>query len=215
MANTPNPHEKSSNEPKSLPQNTLLGLPQELRDEISAYLVLKPRDTVVTMLSNYDCHRSEVSAAQPALARVNRQLRKEILPRFYGCNHFLAEVSDPEDLATAKRWVDAIGDENASCLCRLILCGWTRVPFGHMISRRWVKVGLDLQQGTLELEPSKMGDEQQQHPYVSKSIEGLRRSFERLAGGNSSGATTPQRCRFTVAALQILLDGFHGLCVAY
>ncbi|RMY28979.1 hypothetical protein D0866_09028 [Hortaea werneckii] len=162
MATPPNPREKSSNPPNSFPQNTLLGLPQELRDEISAYLVLKPRDTVVTMLSNYDCHRSEVSAAQPALARVNRQLRKEILPRFYGCNHFLAEVSDPEDLATAKRWLDAIGDENASFLCRLILCGWTRVPFGHMISRRWVKVGLDLQRGTLELEPSKTGDEQ--HP---------------------------------------------------
>ncbi|KAI7198290.1 hypothetical protein D0869_06996 [Hortaea werneckii] len=205
-------HDRPS-EPKAFPQNTFLGLPQELRDEISAYLVLKPRDTVVTMLSNYDCHRSEVSAAQPALARVNRQLRKEILPRFYGGNHFLAEVSDPEDLATAKRWLDAIGDENAGCLCRLILCGWTRVPFGHMISRRWVKVGLDLQRGSLELEPSKTGDEQQQHPYVSKSIEGLRRSFERLAGGASGGAT--QRCRFTVATLQYLLDGFHGLCVAY
>ncbi|GAB1736175.1 hypothetical protein NU219Hw_g6850t1 [Hortaea werneckii] len=210
MTNPPNPHEKPTSEPNPFPQNTFLGLPQELRDEICAYLVLKPRDTVVTMLSNYDCHRSEVSAAQPALARVNRQLRKEILPRFYGANHFLAEVSDAEDLATAKRWLDAIGDEHASRLCRLLLCGWTRVPFGHMISRRWVKVGLDLQRGTLELEPSKMGDEQ--HPYVSKSIEGLRRSFERLAGG-ASGAT--QRCSFTVVALQHLLDGFHGLCMAY
>lgn len=210
MTNPPRPHARPSEEPKAFPQNTFLGLPQEIRDEIAAYLVLKPRDTVVTMLSNYDCHRSEVSAVQPALARVNHQLRKEILPQFYGGNHFLAEVSDPEDLATAKRWLDAIGDENASCLCRLVLCGWTRVPFGHMISRRWVKVGLDLQRGNLELEPSNTGDEQQ-HPYVSKSIEGLRRSFERLAGASA----TTQRCRFTVAALQHLLDGFHGLCMAY
>ncbi|KAI7162892.1 hypothetical protein KC352_g26620, partial [Hortaea werneckii] len=90
--------------------------PQELRDEITAYLVLKPRDTVITMLSNHACHRSEVSAAQPNLARVNHQLRREILPQFYRSNHFLAEVSDPEDLATAKRWLDAIGDENAGCL---------------------------------------------------------------------------------------------------
>ncbi|GAB1727875.1 hypothetical protein NU195Hw_Modified_67t1 [Hortaea werneckii] len=211
MTNPQGPHEKP-NEPNSLPQNTFLGLPQELRDEISAYLVLKPRDTVITMLSNHACHRSEVSAAQPALARVNHQLRREILPQFYGSNHFLAEVSDPEDLATAKRWLDAIGDENAGCLCKLVLCGWTRVPFGHMISRRWVKVRLDLQRGSLELEPSKTGDEQQ-HPYVSKSIEGLRRSFERLAGGAKNGET--QRCRFTVAALKHLLEGFHGLCVAY
>ncbi|KAI7570489.1 hypothetical protein KC319_g2044 [Hortaea werneckii] len=177
MTNPQGPHEKS-NEPNSLPQNTFLGLPQELRDEIAAYLVLKPRDTVITMLSNHACHRSEVSAAQPALARVNHQLRREILPQFYGSNHFLAEVSDAEDLATAKRWLDAIGDENASCLCKLVLCGWTRVPFGHMISRRWVKVRLDLQRGSLELEPSSQttGDEQQQqqHPYVKMQVYGCR-----------------------------------------
>ncbi|RMY57620.1 hypothetical protein D0863_12563 [Hortaea werneckii] len=211
MTNPQAPNEKS-NTPKPLPQNTFLGLPQELRDEITAYLVLKPRDTVITMLSNHACHRSEVSAAQPALARVNHQLRREILPQFYGSNHFLAEVSDAEDFATAKRWLDAIGDENARCLCKLVLCGWTRVPFGHMISRRWVKVRLDLQRGSLELEPAKTGDEQ--HPYVSKSIEGLGRSFERLAEAAASNGATP-RCRFTVAALKHLLEGFHGLCVAY
>ncbi|KAI6798635.1 hypothetical protein KC363_g5390 [Hortaea werneckii] len=213
MATTPDPNETSKEPKSSVPQNTFLGLPQELRDEISAYLVLKPRNTVITMLSNHDCHRSEVSAAQPALARVNRQLRQEILPQFYGSNHFLAEVSDAEDLATAKRWLDAIGDENAGSLCKLVLCGWTRVPFGHMISRRWVKVGMDLQRGRLELEPTGQTGDEPPHPYVSKSIEGLRRSFERLAGANHGAGT--QRCRFTVAALKHLLDGFHGLCAAY
>ncbi|KAI7174065.1 hypothetical protein KC352_g24495, partial [Hortaea werneckii] len=52
MTNPQAPNEKS-NSPKPLPQNTFLGLPQELRDEITAYLVLKPRDTVITMLSNH------------------------------------------------------------------------------------------------------------------------------------------------------------------
>ena len=55
----------------------LLGLPPEIREQIYELVVVKDCNTI-TMLSNHDCHRSEISASQPVLSRVNRQLRDEI-----------------------------------------------------------------------------------------------------------------------------------------
>lgn len=189
--------------------NSLLGLPRELRDEIFSYVIVKPRSTVITMLSNYDCFKSEVSACQPALAGVNHQIRNEVLPAFYGFNTFLAEISEREDLATATRWLNTIGDDNVRSLRRLALCGWTRVPFGHMISQRWVKVVLDLKEGTLELEPSNTG-EMTQHPHIEASVEGLRESFRRLSAEQAGR----QAAGFDAASAARLMRGFHGLCRA-
>ena len=111
----------------------LLALPAELREQIYGLIVAKPLNTI-TMLSNYDCFSSsEVSALQPAISHVCRQLRHETLATFYGRNVFLAEVSDGLDLRTALRWLNKIGEINVARLRHLVLCGWTRVPFGHMV----------------------------------------------------------------------------------
>ncbi|KAF2765570.1 hypothetical protein EJ03DRAFT_250063, partial [Teratosphaeria nubilosa] len=88
-----------------------LGLPIEIRDHIYELVVVR-QQTTITMLSNFDCHRSEVSACQPAISMVNHQFRAETLPIFYSMNLFLAEVSDRTDLMIASRWLEAIGDDN-------------------------------------------------------------------------------------------------------
>ena len=62
----------------------LLDLPPELREEIYSYLVVKPQ-AIVTVLDNYECINSESSAGQPPLAKVNKQLRAEVLPLFCKC----------------------------------------------------------------------------------------------------------------------------------
>ncbi|KAK4549262.1 hypothetical protein LTR36_007721 [Oleoguttula mirabilis] len=161
------------------------------------------------MLSNNHCYRSEVSACQPALSCVNKQLRNEVLAIFYSTNLFLAEVSYREDLATAKRWLQAIGDSNVSCLRRLALCGWTRVPFGHMVAQRWVKVILDLKDGTMELDGDPGAAEQ--HPHVTRAVAELKASFREMVEARQG-----LRCAwFDVASVASLMDGFHGLCTGY
>jgi len=161
------------------------------------------------MLSNYDCYSCEISACQPALSRVSHQLRNEVLPLFYSCNLFLAEVSDHEDLATAKRWLQAIGDANVSSLRRLVLCGWTRVPFGHMVAKRWVRIILNLKEGTIEVEAKSTEDGQ--HPQVTKAISDMKASFREMAEARRG----PRGPWFDVDSVGDLMDGFHGLCTAY
>jgi len=182
-----------------------LGLPPEIREQIYELLVVKPTNTI-TMLSNHNIFKSEVSACQPALCWVNSQIRHEALATFYSNNLFLAEVSDRTDLATAKHWLRAIGDANVGCLRRLALCGWTRAPFGHMVMKRWVKVVLDLKEGTIDFE----GDaaEAQRHPHIARSIERLKEAYKEMVQARNGG-------RFEVASVSSLMDGFHGMCVAY
>lgn len=183
----------------------LLGLPPELREQIYELLVVKPTNTI-TMLSNHGCYKSEVSASQPALSRVSHQLRDEVLPRFYSNNAFLAEVSHRADLAIAQHWLQAIGDVNVGCLRHLMLCGWTRVPFGHMVSKRWVKVVLDLKEGTMEVQRN--ATEVEQHPHVVKAVDELKASFREMVEARKG-------TKFDGESVGSLLHGFHGLCVAY
>lgn len=201
--------------PNSIPdvprrgQDGLLGLPPEIREQIYDLVVLKSRDPCITMLPNHSSHKSEVSACQPALSVTNRQLREEVLPIFYSTNLFLAEVSWREDLDTAKRWLQSIGDRNAKCLRRLALGGWIRVPFGHMVGKRWVKVILDLKAGTMEMdEGSKEAD---RHPQVVKSLKDLKASFREVVEAREG-----LKCAwFDVESVGILMEGFHMLCTAY
>ncbi|KAK4553460.1 hypothetical protein LTR86_009517 [Recurvomyces mirabilis] len=182
-----------------------LDLPAELRETIYELLVLKPHNTI-TMLTNHDCFRSEISASQPAIAKVNQQLRNEALATFYSNNIFLAEVSDKEDLLIAKRWLRSIGDINVGRLRFLAICGWTKVPFGHMLSRRWVKIMLDLREGFLSVQNNAV--EADQHPRILKSVTRLREAFAELVQAREDQ-------RFTAQDLSQFMHGFHELCIAY
>lgn len=183
----------------------LMRLPAELREQIYQLLVVKPQNTI-TMLSNYDCYRSEVSARQPHISFVSHQLRNETLPLFYGANLFLAEVTFTADLEIAKRWLNAIGDENVKSLRRLAICGWTRIPFGHMVSKRCVRIVLDLKDGAIEVEgtASKGG----QHSPTTTAIEELKASFLKMVESRNE-------LSFDIESLETLLDGFHALCTVY
>ncbi|KAH9836893.1 hypothetical protein Tdes44962_MAKER08418 [Teratosphaeria destructans] len=182
-----------------------LGLPVEIRDQIFELVVVR-QQTTITMLSNYDCHRSEVSACQPAISMVNHQLRAETLPIFYSMNLFLAEVSDRTDLMTAKRWLEAIGDGNIRCLRRLALCGWTRVPFGHMVSKRWVKIVLDVKEGRMEVEGPSL--EPGIHYHVNTAIDELKDSFKNMVEASENR-------RLDGKSVASLMAGFNSLCTIY
>lgn len=187
------------------PANRLLDLPPELRDLIYEYIVLKPKNTI-TMLPNFNCFASEVSAAQPALIRVNKQLRSEALPMFYNGNVFLAEVSDTIDLHTAKRWLTSIGEHNIRHLRRLALCGWTKIAFGHMTCRLWIRMLFDLKDGTLEIEGTET--EVDKHRHVVKDVKELKLAYERLVEARKGQG-------FDVESLEILMESFHRLCTSY
>ena len=186
-----------------VPNKGLLALPAELREQIYSLIVIKPRNTI-TMLSNHSIFASEISATQPALSHVNHQLRRETLDAFYGSNVFVAEVSDRTDLGTALRWLSAIGDVSVGRLRRLVLCGWTRVPFGHMMVRRWVKVSLDLRDGTIEFEDCETLPHRSS---LMRAIEDMRESFRALVAARDGG--------FDAESLGRFMRGFHNMCEAY
>lgn len=192
-------------EAKSKVMAGLLSLPQELRDQIYEHVVVRPR-TTITMLDNYECYRSEASAAQPPLLRVNIQIRAETLPMYYDRNKFLAEISDFGDLCIAKRWLSRLGDDKVRHLRRLSLCGWTRVGIGHMMCRLWIKVLFDLQSGTLEIEGNQAEVDKSRH--VMKDVSDLELAYQTMVDARSGSP-------FDVRTLGSLMDGFHGLCTAY
>ena len=181
-------------------------LPPELRDQIYEYIVLKPR-TTITMLTNHACVQSEVSAGQPALSYVNKQLRAETLPLFYSSNTFLAEVSDIYDLEIAKQWLAAIGDSNVRHLRRVALCGWTKMPCGERSRPLWIRAVLDLKAGTVELDRSAAA-EMDECADVVKSEEEVRKAFGEIVEARKGVG-------FDVAGLGELMEGFHKMCVAY
>lgn len=203
----------SKNTRRPNPNAHLLGLPRELRDMVIEQIIIKTTNTI-TMLPNFGCHKNEISAAQPAICCVNRQLRNECLPTFYSANTFTAQLDNEPDLETAKAWLEAIGDHNIRHLRRVIMCGWTRVPFGHMISKRWIRVILDLRTGVLETETMD-GDYgvsdygvKEQHPEVAKSIEELKKGFQNLIDARDGKS-------FDVASLAEMMNGFNMLCTGY
>lgn len=179
-----------------------LDLPRELRDEIYEYLVVKPTNTI-TMLENHNCFQNEISAAQPAISRVNRQIRLESLPMFYKRNVFMAELSNFYDLSIAKNWLEAIGNFNATCLRRLALCGWTKVAFGHQKCRLWIRCQFDLKQGTLEVEGNEVTVDGSRH--IFKDVEPCREAFRAMVEAREG-------VNFDVYGLSRLMEGFHGLC---
>ncbi|KAF2481548.1 hypothetical protein BDY17DRAFT_236512, partial [Neohortaea acidophila] len=91
--------------------NGLLSLPRELRDHLYTHLVDK-RHNIITMCKEHRHRASEISAAQPAISRVNKQIRAEVLPLFYARNTFFANLSLREELEMTKKWLRGIGDAN-------------------------------------------------------------------------------------------------------
>ena len=187
------------------PSRGLLDLPPELRDQIYEYLVLKQRNTI-TMLPNYGSFQSPVSAAQPAICCVNRQIRAETLPMFYSNNLFLAEVSDSTDLAIAKNWLVVIGDENIRHLRRLALCGHTKVLFRAMTCRLWIRVVFDLKDGTLGIEGNEAKVDE--HSHVVKDAKELKAAYQKMV-------FLRQGKGFDSFTLEMLMDGFNRLCTTY
>ena len=183
----------------------LFDLPQEIRDQIYEYLVVKEQNTI-TMLPHYGSFQSPVSAAQPNICCVNKQIRMETLPSFYRSNVFLAELSDSTDLEVATNWLFAIGDRNIRHLRRLALCGWTRVFLGHMLCRLWIRVIFDLKDGSLEIE----GNEAQvdQHSHVIKDAKDLKVLYHDMWTAKGTAG-------FDATGLRTLMEGFHGLCTSY
>ncbi|KAK3075615.1 hypothetical protein LTR53_000953 [Teratosphaeriaceae sp. CCFEE 6253] len=182
----------------------ILSLPAELREQIYETMVGKLKNTI-TMLTNYDCFHSEVSASQPAISRVCHQLRHETLATFYSSNVFLAEVSDQADLETALRWLATIGESNVARLRHIALCGWTRVPFGHMMVRRWVRVVLDLKDGTIRFEDCETLPARSN---LMRAIEEMKESFGALVTARGGK-------RFDAKSLGGFLVGFHDMCAAF
>ena len=161
--------------------------------------------TTITMLPHYGCSQSLISAAQPALCCVNKQIRAETLPIFYSSNLFLAEVSDDTDLDVAKDWLAAIGNDNIRHLRRLALCGWTSVSFGHMNCRLWIRAVLDLRDGTMEVEGNEAKVNHSSH--VVKDAKQLKAAYQQMVAAREGND-------FDADALGGLMDRFHALCIS-
>ncbi|KAK3636493.1 hypothetical protein LTR56_014119 [Elasticomyces elasticus] len=75
----------------------LLGLPAELRNFIFELAIISPHPLRAGLSVRWESElavsQTKVSPGQPALARVNRQLRDECLAIFYGQNAFLVDRS--------------------------------------------------------------------------------------------------------------------------
>lgn len=197
-------------QPKGPPRAHLLGLPRELRDLITEHIILKPTNTI-TMLPNFGCHANEISACPPSICSVSHQIRAETLPTFYSANIFTAQLDNDQDLETAKSWLEAIGDANVRHLRKLVMCGWTRVPFAGegMVSRRWIRVGLDLREGTLTME-SHDGDYAAIDcpSEVANTIDELKRAYAQMVEARKGRP-------FDVKCVAELMDGFNMLCTGY
>jgi hypothetical protein len=81
----------------------LLALPPELREQIFSHAVTSPKQTVTFRLDKYQLETYD-QARQPLLTLVNKQIRRETLPLYYGNNDFVlhTEGLKSEDAA---RWL--------------------------------------------------------------------------------------------------------------
>lgn len=184
----------------------LMDLSQELRDYTFSFILIKPQNTI-TMLSNAHCFQSEVSASQPALSKVSKQLRAEALPIFYNSNVFLAEISDAEDLETAKNWLAAIGDENVRHLRHLVMSGWTKPEQSgngrQGFQYQYIRLMFDLREGKvgagIQSEAAPPGAER----YVEEMESSFRRAVDLKVGE-----------RWTADELGGLMERFNAICTS-
>lgn len=69
-------------------------LPPEVRNRIYRYAVVRDEPHNLTPIED------EVQVVDPALAMVNKSIRAEVLPVFYGCNSFMVDICDWQGKAT-------------------------------------------------------------------------------------------------------------------
>ncbi|TKA27961.1 hypothetical protein B0A50_04027 [Salinomyces thailandicus] len=186
----------------------LLRLPRELRDEIYTHLFPPMSASITTPAPHPSSNNSIPIGTQPPSTRVNTQLRHETLPLFYHNTTFQLALTGPIELMVVKAWLRSIGDGNVWCLRRVVMSGWVRVPFGHMVSRRWVELLLDLRDGGVEEVVRKDGDGVK-HPRVGAIVERVRAGLKRLEVGGDQGVGVD------VKGLCELMEVFYGACVAY
>ncbi|KAJ9624028.1 hypothetical protein H2203_005475 [Taxawa tesnikishii (nom. ined.)] len=138
----------------------LLDLPKELQLRVFELVVVRP--------DSFIWPDTKTGQEQPDLAMVNKQLRKEVLPLFYGKNTFGFDATAWNTAHTVAKWGAAIGQENfrhtrklaifweQSILwtgnvkkinwCRAILSTakyWEAVPKGQDRDRFLVCIGFD------------------------------------------------------------------------
>ncbi|KAK5686568.1 hypothetical protein LTS10_002688 [Elasticomyces elasticus] len=90
----------------------LLDLPRELRDAIYSYATVVDEHL---LLSGPCKHEDWPTAVQPAITRVNRQVRQESLPIFYGDNTFEAHMT-AFDFGYFLSHMQIIGSRNLTCI---------------------------------------------------------------------------------------------------
>lgn len=110
-----------------MPRCLLLELPPELRDAIYEYACTSDATTVTFRLDKYQ-QGTYQEAIQPALTRVNRQVRVESLPVYYACNDFVMHTEESK-AKDASRWLEC-NEPHLLALRRVSL--WVRyVPVAH------------------------------------------------------------------------------------
>jgi len=98
-----------------------MDLPRELRDSIYEN-VFTPETGEVISIDKHSAYRPQSRAVQPAITRLSRQIRKETLPMFYALSSFelrLDGVTLHQSTEVLKKWIEAIGAENARRITNL------------------------------------------------------------------------------------------------
>ncbi|KAK5732233.1 hypothetical protein LTR17_010679 [Elasticomyces elasticus] len=124
-----------------------LELPREIRNLIYEYAVKfygrQGRDTIRLGASSSKLLCSDIlSAVQPAITRVSRQLRKDTLPMFYNVNNFAVKTLDRHAPAIRDgssqvcRWLRCIGAEKARMIKNFTVCWYDNAAFGTTSAAR-------------------------------------------------------------------------------
>ncbi|TKA69474.1 hypothetical protein B0A49_05212 [Cryomyces minteri] len=121
-----------------------LMLPAEIRHAIYLLALVNHGDIYVCSVDSF---RAQVS--QPAFTRVSRQVRRECLPVFYGCNRFRILAFSGEQYAWPHVWLKDIGSANCLMLRRLRVGAFELfrnqvMPSPNAVTRDLMLVGISL-----------------------------------------------------------------------
>ena len=178
------------------PQASLLGLPQELRDQILDHLILlQPFSLSARDLQWHDPHKTQTQTARtPSICRVNRQLRSETLIRFYSRNTFRI-CTDDSIYDEFMNWLHDVGD-NVQHIHRLEICGWVKP--GLWLQKRWIVALFDLREGSMKVVSGVENAE-------LRCVKGLNALFNELVESRKGRP-------FGMLEFEILGEEFHELC---
>ncbi|KAF7186269.1 hypothetical protein HII31_12344 [Pseudocercospora fuligena] len=171
--NSANPAPTTSVSVVQLQPSRLPHLPAELWLMIFEYAVTYPKVIDINVSGDDRRSRSEIGVEsdkacrynccmyksdQPAITRVNRELRKELLPLFYSLNTFHA-YNFPHEGMEKHRWLKAIGIQNTVSLDSLYITtaspNWAQYlkqeQYAHKRMKRlrgfWIKDGEQVPDG--------------------------------------------------------------------